>query len=229
MKKLIILYILFVLIATPIVLADSSITVETTINESVHVTFEFAGIEPQLYSEIKNQGFNISTIPNTIEGKFEQQNLANAEVICDLNQEIFDDDTHSVYVSSLLAGSDIISYTLDKTDMARTFLVKADWRKFEIGFTQNFSLNLEEHFGAPLTGWQQVNHTFEKSIETDSIEMSFRFILPEKAFDVQVEEDAIIFKIPLVFEDTLLNSPFLVLGAVIFANIIVVVYRKVRK
>ena len=229
MKKLIILCILFILVTTSTVLASSSITVETTINESIHVTFEFAGIEPQLYSEIKNQGFNISTIPNAVEGKFEQQNLKNAEIIYDLNQEIFDDGTHSVYVSFLLAGSDIISYTLDKTDMARTFLVKADWRKFEIGFTQNFSLNLEEHFGAPLTGWQQVNHTFEKSTETDSIEMLFRFILPEKAFDVQAEEDTIIFKVPLVFEDTLLNSPFLILGAVIIANIIVVVYRKARK
>jgi len=229
MKKLIILYILFILVTTSTVLAGSSITVESTINESVHVTFEFADIEPQLYSEIKNQGFNISTIPKAIEGKFEQQDLTNARVIYDLNQEIFDDDTHSVYVSFLLAGSDIVSYTLDKTDMARTFLVKADWRKFEIGFTQNFSLNLEEHFGAPLTEWQQVNHTFEKSTETDSIEMSFRFILPEEAFDVQVEEDAIIFKVPLVFEDTLLNSPFLILGVAIFANIIVVVYRKARK
>jgi len=32
-----------------------------------------------------------------------------------------------------------------------------------------------------------------------------------------------------VFEDTLLNSPFLVLGAIIIANIIVLIYRKVRK
>jgi len=227
MKKLIVPCILFILLATPTVLADS-ITIETSINESLYVTFDFTPDET-LYEEIKTQGFNASTIPNVIEENFAAQNLKSARVIYDLNQEIFNDAMYSIYLRFHIAGSDIINYTLDKTDMTRTFHVKADWRKFEISFTQNFSLNLEEHFGAPLTEWQQVNHAFERSIEEDSIELSFRFILPENAFDVQVEEDAIIFKVPLVFEDTLLNSPFLILGAVIFANIIVVVYRKVRK
>lgn len=32
-----------------------------------------------------------------------------------------------------------------------------------------------------------------------------------------------------VVEDTLLNSPFLILGAIIIANIIMLIYRKVRK
>ncbi len=228
MKKLMIPYILFILIATPTVLADS-ITIESTINESLHVTFKFAGIEPQLYSEIENQGFDISTIPNAIEGKFEQQNLANARVIYDLNQEIFNGDTHSIYVEFLLAGSDVISYTLSETDMARTFRVRTDWRKIQVSFTQNFSLNFEEHFGAPLTEWQRVNNTvFEKSIESP-FEMSFRLILPEKAVDVQAGEDTIVFKVPPALEDTVLNSPFLILGAIIIASIIVVVYRKARK
>lgn len=235
MKKLITFYILFLLLATPTVLADS-ITIEATINESVHVTFKFSDIEPQLYSEI--QGFNISTIPYAIEEEFEQQDLVNARVIYDLNQDIFNDATSSIYVKFLLAGSDIISYTLNETDMTRTFRVRTDWRKFEISFTHNFSLNCEEHFGVPLTEWQQIDykdtnekvHTaYEKSIEEDSIEMLFRFILPEKAFDIKTEEDTIIFKVPPVFEDTLLNSPFLILGAIIIANIIFVAYRKARK
>jgi hypothetical protein len=229
MKKLIVLYILFVLVTTSTVLASSSMNVETTIDESVHVTFEFADIETQLYSEIKTEGFNVSTIPNALEGRFEQQGLTNARAIYDLNQEIFDDDTQSVHVKFFLAGSDIISYTLDKNDMTRTFHVRAEWRTFEISFTQNFSVNLEEHFGVPLTEWRQANHTFEKSVDEDPIEMSFRFILPEEAFDIQAEKDTIIFKVPLVFEDNLLNSPFLILGAIIIANILIAVYRKARK
>ncbi len=228
MKKLIALYILFILVTTSTVLA-SPVNMETTINENVHVTFEFADIETQLYSEIKTEGFNVSTIPNAIEGIFEQQGLTNARAICDLNQEIFDDDTRSVHVKFFLAGSDIISYTLNKTDMTRTFRLEAEWRKFEISFTQNFSLDFEEHFGVPLTEWRQVSHTFEKSVEEDSIEMSFQFILPEEAFDIQAEEDTIIFKVPPVFEDKLLNSPFLILGAIIIINIIVVMYRRARK
>ena len=228
MKKLIALYILFILVTTSTVLA-SPVNMETTINENVHVTFEFADIETQLYSEIKAEGFNVSTIPNAIEGIFEQQGLTDARAICDLNQKIFDDYTRSMQVRFFLAGSDIISYTLNKTDMTRTFRLEAEWRKFEISFTQNFSLNLEEHFGVPLTEWRRVSHTFEKSVEEDSIEMSFRFILPEEAFDIQAEEDTIIFKVPPVFEDKLINSPFLILGAIIIIIIIVVVYRRARK
>ncbi len=228
MKKLIVLCILFVLLATtPTVLADS-LTVETTINESIHVAFRFADIEPQRYDAIKNQGFDVTTIPNAIEENFEQENLTNARIIYDLNQEIFNDDTHSISVNFLLAGSDIISYTLNRTDMTRTFRVRTDWRKIQISFSQNFSLSLEEHFGTPLTEWQQANHTFEKII-ADPFEMSFRFTLPERAVDIQVEGDTIIFKVPLAFEDTLLNSPFLVLGAIIIANIVFVIYRKAKK
>ena len=228
MKKLIALYILFILVTTSTVLA-SPVNMETTINENVHVTFEFADIETQLYSEIKAEGFNVSTIPNAIEGIFEQQGLTDARAICDLNQKIFDDYTRSMQVRFFLAGSDIISYTLNKTDMTRTFRLEAEWRKFEISFTQNFSLDFEEHFGVPLTEWRQVSHTFEKSVEEDSIEMSFQFILPEEAFDIQAEEDTIIFKVPPVFEDKLLNSPFLILGVIIIVIMIVVVYRRVRK
>ncbi len=238
MKKLILFCVLFILIATPIALADSSITIEATINEDAHVTLKFAYIEQELYGEIKDQGFNISTIPNAIEEEFKQQDLANARVIYDLNQEIFNDDTQSIFVKFLLAGSDIVSYTLNRADMTRTFRVRTDWRKFEINFTHSFSLNLEEDFGVPLTEWKQVDykdtnekvHTaYERSIEEDSIEVTFRFILPEKAFDIQAEEDTIIFKFPPVFENALLNSPFLILGAIIIANIIAVVYRKVKR
>lgn len=231
MKRLITFYILFILVATPIVLASSSITMETTINESVHVTFN-ADIEQQLYSEIENQGFSLSTIPDAIEGKFEQQNLTNARVIYDLNQEIFNEDAHSIFIKFLLAGSDIISYDLNKTDMTRTFRVRTDWRKFKINLTNDFQLDFEKNFEASLASWQNVTVygrvAYEKNVE-DEIEMSFRFILPKEAFDVQVDEDMIIFKVPPAFEDTLLNSPLLILGAIIIANIFFVAYRKARK
>jgi len=228
MKKLIIPYILFILIVTPTVLADS-ITIETTINEGLYVTFNFTTKKPQLYEEIKTQGFSASTIPNAIKEKFEQQNLKNARALPLLKKEIFNDTTSSIYVEFLLTGSDIISYMLNETGITRTFRVRTDWRKFQVSFTQNFSLNFEEHFGAPLTEWQQMNgKAFEKIIE-NPFEMSFRFTLPERAFDIQAEEDTIIFKIPTTFEDTILNSPFLILGAIIIANIIFAAYRKARK
>jgi hypothetical protein len=213
---------------TPVVFANSSITMETTIAENVYVTFHFADIEPQLYAEIKDQGFSVSTVPNAVEEEFVQQNFMNAEIIYDLNQEIFNDDTNSIILEFLLTGSDIVSYTLDKTDATRSFRVRTDWRKFQVSFAEDFSLNFEEHFGTPLTDWQQVNHIFEESI-ADPFEMTLQFILPENAQAIQAEEDTITFKVSLAFEDSVLNSPFLILGAILVANIIVVVYRKARK
>jgi hypothetical protein len=55
------------------------------------------------------------------------------------------------------------------------------------------------------------------------------FILPAEATNIRAVKDAIMFDLPPSFEDSLLNSPFLILGALIVVNIAFIVYRKVRK
>jgi hypothetical protein len=132
-------------------------------------------------------------------------------------------------VKLLLAGSDIVSYTLNKTEMTRTFKVRTDWRNFKVDFTQNLSINFEEHFKAPINEWQLSKRTFEKISNQNGLKLFFRFILPEKAYNIRAEEDIIVFKVALAFEDSLLNSPFLILGAAIATNLIVLVYRKARR
>jgi hypothetical protein len=230
MKKFIMFYLLFILLTTPTVLAVSSVSLQATISESVEVVFKIASIEANLYNEIKTQGiFNASTIPKAIEGYFKQKELANAWVVYDPFQNIFDEDANSVQVKFVLAGSDVVSYALNKTEMARTFWVRTDWRRFEVSLTQNFTLDFDEHFGAPLSEWQLSENVFEKKSVQDDMELLFRFVLPENAYGIQTEDDIIIFKVALAFEDSLLNSPFLILGAVIAVNIIVLVYRRVRK
>jgi hypothetical protein len=230
MKKLITFYILFILVTIPLVLADSSVNLEVTIGESVWVAFRFADIEPSLYNEIKTQGiFNASTIPNAIESRFEQEDLKSARVVYDPYQNIFSEETNSIHVKFVLAGSDVISYALNKTDMTRTFQVRTDWRKFQVNLTHNISIDFNEHFGAPLSEWQLLDNAFEKRSMQNDMEMLFRFVLPKKAYDIQTQDDTIIFKVPLAFEDSLLNSPFLILGAIIAVNIIVLAYRRVKK
>ncbi len=54
-------------------------------------------------------------------------------------------------------------------------------------------------------------------------------VLPAAATDVQVIGDVIIFEIPFSFADSLLNSPFLILIALIVVNIAFFLYRKVKK
>lgn len=227
MEKGIIAYVLLIFLATPIVLAESSLKMKSTISENVQVVFEFTEIEQQLYNDIQAHGiFNASTIPKAIEKYLEQKELKNAWVIHDPFQKIFNDERRSIRVKFLLAGSDVISYTLNKTEMTRTFKVRTDWRNFKVDFTQNFSISFEEHFKAPLSEWQLSKRTFEKISNENGLKLAFRFVLPEEAYNIQAEEDIIVFKVALAFEDSLLNSPFLILAAIIATNLIVLVYRK---
>jgi hypothetical protein len=230
MKKLIIAYILLLFLTVPPALAESSLTVKSIISENVHVTFEFIRIEQQLYDEIQTQKvFNASTIPKAIEKYFEQKELKNARVIYDPFQNIFNKETRSIRVELFLTGSDVISSTLNATDMTRTFLVRTDWRNFQMSLTQNRSINLSEHFGDPLNEWQLKGGVFEERRSENGFKMSFRFVLPKNAFDIHAEGDIIVFRVALGFEDSLLNSPFLILGVIIVANVIILMYRRVKK
>jgi hypothetical protein len=228
MKKVVVFHILFLLATVPTVLADSSVSLQATISESVEVVFRFTNIEANLYNEIKTQGiFNASTIPKAIEKYFEQGGLANAWVVHNPYQNIFG-EANSFHVKFVLAGFDVVSYALNKTRMARTFWVRTDWRRFRVSLTQNFSLDFDEHFGVPLSEWQLSENVWEKRSIEDGMEMLFRFVLPEEAYDIRTQDDVIVFEVPLAFEDSLLNSPFLILGVVIAVNILVLVYRRVR-
>jgi hypothetical protein len=229
MKKLIIAYILLLFLTVPPALAESSLTVKSIISENVQVTFELISIEQQLYNEIQTQKvFNASTIPKAIEKYFEQKELKNAKVIYDPSQNIFNKETRSIRVDLLLTGSDVISYTLNPTDMTRTFRVRTDWRNFQIDLTQNRSINLNKHFGNPLNEWQLKDGLFEERSE-NGFKMSFRYVLPKNAFDIHAEGEIIVFRVALGFEDSLLNSPFLILGVIIVANVIILMYRRVKK
>jgi hypothetical protein len=230
MRKLLLAYILLLSLVVPSVIADSSVKVESIIEETVRVNFEFTNIEQRLYDDIQMQGiFNASSIPMVVEERLEQMELKNAWVVHDPLQSIFDNETHSIKVELFLAGFDIISYRLNTMDMTKIFRVRTDWRNFEVSLTHNYSLNLNEHFGNPVSEWTLKDHTFEAESSENNLKMSFRFVLPEKAFVIHAEEDIIVFKTALGLEDTLLNSPFLILGAIIVVNVVVLVYRRVKK
>lgn len=237
MRELATTSLLVVLLVTLVTPAYASVTIQATIDQNIHVAFDFQNIDSIIYNEtIRQNLFNVSTIPRAIEETLEEKDLKNVECIYDPTQEIFDDSTRSIHVEFLLVGSDIIHITISKTTMNKIYNVRTDWRKFHFNLTDNYALDFNEYFGKPIAEWEFENKTTSaryycnhtSSIEFDSI---CYFTLPSRAINPHVAEDGdtLIFELPLSIGESLLNSPFLILVALIIVNVVAVLYRKIRK
>jgi len=130
-----------------------------------------------------------------------------------------------------LSGSDIITFTFNKTTMARLYQVRTEWRKFNVNLTENFSIDFTKYFGTPMAAWERIDSekAYYHEYTEDSLTSSCKFVLPKTATNIQVIGDTIFFETPPLLEDVLLNSPFLILGALIIVIIIAFIYRGIRK
>jgi hypothetical protein len=130
-----------------------------------------------------------------------------------------------------LGGSDIISFTIDRTTMGRTYQIKTDWRNFQLNLTSNFSINFTQYFAEPVGNWQKPSQTtfYIESHETGFFDtLSFNLTLPATAANIQAQGDTITYEVPPYFEDVFLNSPFLILAVLMVVIIVVLIYRRVR-
>jgi len=230
MKKLATAHLLLILFVTLIMPVHASVTMEATIDQSIHVVLNFENVNSTIYEEIK-QTFNVTTIPLIIVKNLEQQGLT--RVRWGYTQEIgFNDSTNSINAEFFLAGSDIVTFTFNKTTMARLYQVRTEWRKFNVNLTENFSINLNEYFGTPIAQWNYIDSEkayYYEYTQLESFTPSCKFVLPATAINIQATGDAIFFEIPPLREDVLLNSPFLILGAIIIGIIVAFIYRRIRK
>ena len=237
MRELATTSLLVVLLVTLVTPAYASVTIQATIDQNIHVVFDFQNIDSIIYNEtIRQHLFNVSTIPRAIEESLEEKDLKNVECIYDPTQEIFDDSTRSIHVDFLLVGSDIIRITINKTTTNKIYNVRTDWRKFHFNLTDNYALDFNEYFGKPMAEWKFENKTtpvhyyynHTSSIEFDPI---CYFTLPSRAINPHIAEDGdtLIFELPLSLGESLLNSPFLILVALIMVNVVAVLYRKIRR
>jgi len=239
MKKLVCAHLLFLLLIVMFITSvHASVTVQAIIDQDIHVAFNLENINSTIYWIIKNENLiTESTIPNIILENLEQQQV---EVYT--QPIIFNDTTSSIYVAFSLTGSDILNFTGNTKSMTRTYHVRTDWRKFQLNLTNGFLLNFADFFGEPVDDssyeWERINYTLNEKThpayyynftDSDTFDPVCYFILPAAATNVQAVEDIIFFDLPLPFEDSLLNSPFLILGALIVINIAFFVYRKMRK
>jgi len=245
MRELAATSLLVVLLVTLVTPAYAFVTIQTTVNQDLHVTFDFGIINATIYEKAKNSIVE-STIPNIILDNLRQQNLT--QVYCYTEPLVFNDSAQSIRVTFHLYGSDILNFTVNVKSMNRTYYLRTDWRKFYVNITNGFSLNFTKYFDRPISHsppsppslpWQILNYTdlegkihrayFCNYTELSSSDPLCYFILPTTASNIHAVGDTIIFELPPSFEDSLLNSPFLVLGALIVVNLAVFLYRKVRK
>ena len=239
MKKLFAASLLCFVCASLIIPVHASVTVEGLIEENIHVVFAIENINSTLYEKILEQKiFNASTIPQAVETYLRQRNLENIIVDYDPTKEIFNNSTRSIQIEFSLGGSDIIDSTLTPAATTKTYNVKTEWRKVQVNLTNDFSLDFAGYFQTPVSEWQIVNHTINEEMHPTYVynytnptafDPLCRFVLPAKATNIHATTDTIFFELPIPFEDSLLSSPLLVLGVLIIANIVLVVYRKVRK
>lgn len=217
-----------ILLAVSIVPVHASVSVTSTINDSIYVVYDVQNLNSTIYEEVKsNPKFNVSTIPITIVKNLENQGRKQVSWGLGPQADVsFDDATRSIHVSFYLWGSDVISSALNRTTMKRVYEIKTDWRKFQLNLADNFSIDFTQILATPVAEWQKTDET---TYMYESQDVSFRFVLPQTATQVRANVDTITFEGgSLSFWDIFINSPFLILAVLIIVVIIALIYRRIR-
>lgn len=229
----------FLLVVASVASAHASVEVQAIIDQDIEVAFDLENINSTIYLKIKNENLiTESTLPSAILDGLEQRNLRRVEVFT--QPIVFNDAASSIYIAFSLTGPDILNSTVNMRSMTKTCHARTDWRKFQVNMTNGFSLDFDEYFGEPLEKWQRINYTvnakthpafYYYSTNSSTIDPKCYFILPATATGVQATEDLLIFQLPhtLSFGDSLLGSPFSILGALLIMNIAFFLYRRVKK
>jgi hypothetical protein len=238
-KVLTILFIsVFLLSAVASVYANCS--VESTIEDnSINIVCSLTNLNQTIYEAAKTSNvFNGSAITQTIAQNLKKENRTNVTYDFDPHNA-YDDVNRAIGVAFHLGGTDIITSTINQASLKRNFQVKTDWRKFKVNLTSNVSIDFATYFAESVEKWQRIDYKdstgnlrqsyyYETAENAQLGKMSFRFIMPSAATNVQATGDTITFDVPLGFEDVFIGSPFPVLVVIIVAVLIVLVYRRIR-
>jgi hypothetical protein len=234
MRKLVLTHLVLILVLTLTTSVNASVELKATVSQGIDVTLSFRNMNSTVYGALRAElETNETKIPEIIRGNLARRNLTNAQYRWEPVE--FNDAENSITVRFYLSGSDILDLTFSEEKMRRTYHVKTDWRKFKLNITKDLSLDFTEYFGKPISEWNFDNETYPtyhyNYADASSFDPACFFILPKEATKVHIGEDmeTIIFELPLSFEESLLNSPFFILGAIIVVIIIASLYRTTGK
>jgi hypothetical protein len=218
--------------------ARATVTIESTIEDNIYVIIKLENLDQTLYADAKaNPIFNGSAITQVIAQNLQKENRTN--VTYDFQANTYDDVNRAIGISFYLGGTDIMTSTINRTSLKRSFQVTTDWRKFQINLTSGMSIDFATYFAELVGKWQRIDipdstenthpaYYYETAEIAQLGKMSFRFTLPSAATNVQAKEDTITYDMPLGFEDVLMSSPFPILAVIIIAVLIALVYRRIR-
>lgn len=220
----------------------ASITVTAVLGEKILVVFNFENINSTVWDKIVQYEFLFTdvTFPMIIKNKLSERNLTRvtySDPKLELNRS-----AGSMRASFFLFGLDIVNFTYNKMTAGKIYEVKTDWRKFYTDFKDGqgvpfLVLDFAKYFGEPLSKWKRdENYTWNGRKHLayyynypgpSSFDPTCYFLLPEGATNVKVKGDIISFELPPTLEDALINSPLLILGALIVIVAIASLYWKI--
>ena len=232
MKKpaLLCLALILLTLLTPVY---ASVELTAVIGQDIDVTLDLRHLNTTLYQALKDQLQNNATkIPEIIRENLMDQNLTRVEYR--LEPVAFDDAAKAITIRFQLSGSDIVTITFSEEAIRRIYHVKTEWRKFELAITSEFSLSFTEYFDEPLSEWSFENETYPtyyyNCTDTAAVDPVCYFILPAEATAIRIEGETIVFELNHTsLGEALLNSPFLILGAIMIAVLISSLYGTISK
>jgi hypothetical protein len=213
----------------------ATVSIESTIEDNISVVCSIANLNQTVYEAAKaDPVFNGSTIVQII-----VQNLNRTNVTHGFQLNTYDNDNRAIHASFLLGGTDIITSTINRTSLKRNIQVQTGWRKFQVNLTSTVLIDFATYFAELVQNWQLTDYADPTGnihpsyyFETGEIEqfgkMSFRFILPSAATNVQAIGDMITYDVTLGFEDVLIGSPFPILAIIVVVVLIALAYRRIR-
>lgn len=242
MKKIALASLLCLLFVASVIPVYASIKVETLVGDNFHVSLDFTNLNSTMYNEIKAHPeiFNSTSIPRTIVGNLERiQHLTRVSWSQISANNFLNDAEKAIHIEFYLGGDDILSYTFNLTKLTRIYNARTNWIRFSVNLTSTFTLSFATYFNTSIGNWQRVNYTmngnaypafyYNSTASQAPFSAKSYFILPIEATNIKASGDTLTFEMPPLPEDKLIDSPILILGAVIVGSMVAIVYRKVRK
>ena len=183
---------------------------------TARLNIEITNIEPEIYDEISlNKTAIVTAVANAI-------NASSVDVVSN-------DTARSIEIICSLAD-ERIDQEVDMDEMLQIIRVKTEWMKFNLPLTQNVSIDFAQLLSSKVSAWNKTDNGYIYTSTSDFGKVTFEIVGPSStiSFYIDVDDETVIFELPLSKSDLFISSPHVILIIVIILIFIAIVYRKLR-